>query len=125
MKDSARDTEDQRGLMGVVVETAGAADASLHSGESVVRRVGQREQIAGFFDKILEAGWLAAVVGLPLIFTPNMVMVFGVPKAAVLWSLAMAMAVVFLLKAAVVGASQTAPGGDASLQSTDMAPPDQ
>lgn len=90
--------------MGAVVDTGGVLDASLFSGDVVERRAGSRDRLAMALDALLEGGWLAGVVVLPLIFSPNLTQVFGVPKAAFLWGLAMALSVVFLLKAAVVGA---------------------
>jgi hypothetical protein len=80
--------EDKRRFMGVVIGTADAVDASAPSSEILVSRVDGRAKIAAFFDWVMEAGWLAAVVVVPLVFSPNMVMIFGVPKAAALWSLA-------------------------------------
>ncbi|GAC1437617.1 MAG: hypothetical protein NVSMB65_11930 [Chloroflexota bacterium] len=49
---------------------------------------------------------MAAVVVLPLIFSPNLTMIFSVPKASFLWCLATVLALVFLIKVAVVGVDQ-------------------
>ena len=96
--------------MGAVVDTGRVQDASLFSGDVVERRAGSRDRLAMALDALLEGGWLAGVVVLPLIFSPNLTQIFGVPKAAFLWGLAMALSVVFLLKAAVVGAPARSAG---------------
>ncbi len=97
--------------MSAVVGAADTTDAALYSGIRDAAHGRSRTRLVGVLNGILEAGWLIAAVVIPLVFSPNLVMVFGVPKSSFLWLTAMIMAVVFLLKGAVTGASSSAQGG--------------
>ena len=76
-----------------------------------------------FCNRILEAGWLVALVVIPLHFNPLSSRVFEPDKAALLRSIAVIMALVWVIKAAEAGlalllrnrdgARLTAPGPDA------------